>query len=48
MTTQYSKERKEAIINKMLPPTSMSIAELAQQENIPYGVLLYLEASSYY
>ena len=39
MTTKYSKERKEAIINKMLPPTSMSVAELAKQENIPYGTL---------
>jgi hypothetical protein len=28
MTTQYSKERKEAIINKMLPPTSMSCSGL--------------------
>lgn len=39
MTTQYSKERKEAIINKMLPPCSMSVSELAKQENIPYGTL---------
>ena len=39
MTTKYSRERKEAIINKMLPPTSMSVAELAKQENIPYGTL---------
>ncbi len=39
MTTQYSKERKEAIINKMLPPSSMSLSELAKQENIPYGTL---------
>jgi len=39
MTTQYSKERKEGIIKKMLPPSSMSVAELAKQENIPYGTL---------
>ena len=39
MTTTYSKERKEAIINKMLPPSSMSVSELAKQENIPYGTL---------
>jgi len=39
MTTKYSKERKEAIINKMLPPSSMSVPELAKQENIPYGTL---------
>jgi len=34
MTTKYSKERKEAIINKMLPPSSMSVAELAKQDKI--------------
>lgn len=39
MTTKYSQERKEAIINKMLPPSSMSVSELAKQENIPYGTL---------
>ncbi|MCK5354986.1 MAG: transposase [Methyloprofundus sp.] len=39
MTTKYSKERKEAIINKMLPPSSMSVTELAKQEKIPYGTL---------
>jgi len=39
MTTKYPKERKEAIINKMLPPSSMSVAELAKQEKIPYGTL---------
>jgi transposase len=39
MTTKYSTERKEAIINKMLPPSSMSVAELAKQEKIPYGTL---------
>ncbi|GFO70987.1 transposase, IS3 family [Bathymodiolus japonicus methanotrophic gill symbiont] len=39
MTTQYPKERKDAIINKMLPPLSMSVPELAKAENIPYGTL---------
>lgn len=39
MTTKYSKERKEAIIKKMLPPSIMSVPELAKQENIPYGTL---------
>jgi len=39
MTTKYSKERKEAVLNKMLPPLSMSVPELAKQENIPYGTL---------
>ncbi len=39
MTTKYSKKRKEAIINKMLPPSSVSVPELAKQENIPYGTL---------
>ena len=39
MTTIYSKERKEAIINKMLPPSNMSVPELAKLENIPYGTV---------
>lgn len=39
MTTKYSKERKEAIIKKMLPPSSKSVPELAKLENIPYGTL---------
>jgi len=39
MTTKYSEERKEAIINKMLPPSNMSVPELAKLENIPYGTL---------
>ena len=39
MTTQYPKERKDAIINKMLPPLNMSVSELAKAENIPYGTL---------
>jgi transposase-like protein len=39
MGTQYPQERKEAIINKMLPPQSMTVPELAQMENIPLGTL---------
>jgi transposase-like protein len=39
MGTQYPQERKEAIINKMLPPQSMTVPELAQLENIPLGTL---------
>ena len=39
MTTQYPKERKDAIINKMLPPLNMSVSELAKTENIPYSTL---------
>jgi transposase-like protein len=39
MGTQYPKERKDAIINKMLPPQSMTVPELAQLENIPLGTL---------
>ena len=39
MITHYPKERKDAIINKMLPPQSMSVPKLVKQENIPYGTL---------
>lgn len=39
MGTQYPKERKNAIINKMLPPQSMAVPELAQLENIPLSTL---------
>jgi len=39
MGTQYPKERKDAIINKMLPPQSMTVPELAQLENIPLSTL---------
>lgn len=39
MGTQYPKERKDAIINKMLPPQNMTVPELAQLENIPLGTL---------
>jgi transposase-like protein len=39
MTTQYPKERKDAIINKMLPPLNMSVSELTKIENIPYSTL---------
>ncbi len=47
MTTKYSTERKEAIINKNALPSSMSVAELAKQEKIPYGTPIHLEAASY-
>lgn len=39
MGTQYPKERKDAIIIKMLPPQNISVPELVKQENIPYGTL---------
>ncbi len=39
MTTKYPEERRDAIINKMLPPLSMSIPELSKLENIPRGTL---------
>jgi transposase-like protein len=35
----YSVERKEAIIKKMLPPLSMSVSELMRMEGIPRGTL---------
>lgn len=39
MGIQYAKERKDAIINKMLPPQNMTVPELAQLENIPLSTL---------
>jgi len=39
MATPYPKERKDAVINKMLPPQSMTIPEIAKLENIPLGTL---------
>ena len=35
----YSVERKEAMIKKMLPPLSMSVSELMRMEGIPRGTL---------
>lgn len=35
----YSPERKSAILKKLLPPLNMTIAEIAQQENISTGTL---------
>ncbi len=35
----YPRERKEAVLKKMLPPTNRSIKELAQEEGISEGTL---------
>jgi transposase-like protein len=32
--SSYSPERKAALINKLLPPQNMSVAELSRQEGI--------------
>lgn len=32
--SQYSPERKDAILKKLLPPMSLSVAELARQEGV--------------
>ena len=32
--TRYSQERKEAILKKLLPPQSMTVAEVAHREGI--------------
>lgn len=37
--TQYSPERKEALLRKMLPPESRNISEVASEEDIPYSTL---------
>jgi transposase-like protein len=36
---RYSQERKDSILNKLLPPHNMSVSELALSENIPYQTL---------
>ena len=36
---RYSQERREAVLKKMLPPHSRSIAELAEEEGISVGTL---------
>jgi transposase-like protein len=36
---KYSKERKEAILKKMLPPENKSLQEIAQSEGIALGTL---------
>lgn len=36
---QYSPERKEAILGKVLPPQSRSIKEVASEKDIPYHTL---------
>ena len=35
----YSKERKEAIIRKMMPPSNKAISVLSKESGIPYGTL---------
>ncbi len=35
----YPLERKEAILNKLLPPSSKAIAEVAKEEGIPIGTI---------
>ncbi|HDI59054.1 MAG TPA: hypothetical protein ENF48_01640, partial [Desulfobacteraceae bacterium] len=36
---QYSKERKEAVLKKMMPPHNRSIVELAREEGISEATL---------
>jgi len=36
---RYSAERKEAVLAKLLPPHSMTVTQLAEQENIAAGTL---------
>ena len=37
--TRYSPERKEAVLKKLLPPYSRSVAEVAKEEGIHTGTL---------
>ena len=37
--SSYSPERKAALINKLLPPQNMSVAELSRQEGIAPATL---------
>ena len=36
---QYSKERKEAVLKKMMPPHNRSIVDLAREEGISEATL---------
>jgi len=36
---QYSQERKDSILKKLLPPYNMSVSDVAISENIPYQTL---------
>ena len=38
---QYSQERKEAILKKLLPPHSMTVAEVAESEGISSKTLYH-------
>ncbi len=37
--TTYSAERKEFILNKLLPPSNMNVAEVSKEEGIPKNTL---------
>ena len=39
MTMRYSKERKEAVLRKMLPPGNKSIVEISREEGISQATL---------
>ncbi|MGF1727936.1 transposase, partial [Photobacterium nomapromontoriensis] len=39
--SRYSQERKEAILRKLLPPLSRSVAEIAKEEGISEATLYY-------
>ncbi|MGF1688950.1 transposase, partial [Photobacterium japonica] len=39
--SRYSQERKEAILKKLLPPLSRSVAEIAKEEGISEATLYY-------
>ncbi|MCL1080023.1 hypothetical protein D5R81_18530 [Parashewanella spongiae] len=37
--TSYSEERKEAVLNKMLPPRNMTVPQISKEEGIPLQTL---------
>ena len=37
--TSYSEERKEAVLNKMLPPHNMTVPQISKEEGIPLQTL---------
>lgn len=39
MKHSYSNERKSAVLKKLLPPQSLSVAKLSKEEGIPVGTL---------
>jgi transposase-like protein len=42
----YSEERKQAVLNKLLPPSNMTVAHVAREEGIGLQTLVQLAKQS--